>query len=317
MDCSIIIITFNTREMTMNCIADLLTNPPRKTFEIIVVDNASSDGTSDAVGERFPSVRVLRNSHNLGFSKACNRGAKQAKGRHYCFLNSDTLSAGRTLDELVDYLDHHPLCGIVGPEFRSASHELIQMSWGWDPIMLKELVQQFFAPYALRRSAVKRHLVEWLQRETRAVEILCGACIVVRRETFDQIGGFDEGFELYFEDSDLCRRARSKGWSVVFFAEAHVIHHLGQSTQESWGLTPLVYRQSQIYFYRKYAAAWCLPVLKLYLWLKWFRLWTKSVYLRAERERIHEYLDLMSRIIRESEKVRLSGDYFKTQASST
>jgi len=309
-DCSIVIVTFNTRELTLACIRDLIDHPAQRRCEIIVVDNASSDGTAEFIKQQFPSVNVLSQTSNGGFSKGCNTGAKQAKGPYLCFLNSDTMAAGQALDPLMQWMDNHPDCAVVGPEFRSETHDLIQMSWGWDPILFNELIQQYFAPYSLRRSAYKRRIVDWLQRKTRPVQILCGACLVVRREAFELIGGFDERFELYFEDSDLCRRLRENGKRIVFYADAHVIHHLGQSTKESWSLTPLVYRQSQIYFYRKHGPAGSIFFLKIYLILRWIRLWVKSFFMQGDTDRIRTYLKLFWVIIREKEKILLSGHYF-------
>src|SRR5690242_16350290 len=143
MDCSIIIPTYNTAALTLACLRDLQDTPSRYSREIIVVDNASTDGTPKQIAAEFPEIRLISNRQNLGFSKACNLGAHQAKGHYLCFLNSDTRRVQEGIDILKDWLDKHPKTGIVGPELRSGSHQLIQMSWVWNPVLVGELFQQY------------------------------------------------------------------------------------------------------------------------------------------------------------------------------
>src|SRR5450755_885565 len=128
MECSIIVPTYNTRATTLACIRSLLQAPPKISHEIIVVDNGTVDGTPSALSEEFPHIILLRNSANLGFAKACNRGASVAQGNFMCFLNSDTLNAGAAIGQLTRWLSDHPRTGIVGPELRSSDNQLIQMS---------------------------------------------------------------------------------------------------------------------------------------------------------------------------------------------
>jgi len=271
-DCSIIIPTYNTRELTRQCIQTLLLDPPKLSFEIIVVDNHSSDQTLEALIKDFPKIQLLRNESNLGFSKACNRAAKVASGQFLCFLNSDTMHSGPAITRLAEWLRQNPQTGIAGPELRSPDGRLIQMSWVWNPILEGELFQQYLAPYSLRRSAFKRWCVGWLQRKSRHVSIICGACLMIRREAYDQIHGFDEDFELYFEDSDLCYRCGKAGWNIDFVADAKITHHLGQSTSGRWSVASLIYQQSHLAYYRKHAPPWALSLLKIYLSFKWLRL---------------------------------------------
>lgn len=272
MDCSIIIPTFNTSAITLRCLRNLKQEPPRVSHEIIVVDNHSSDDTVAAIAQEFPEVLLFQNPANLGFSKACNCGSRFARGKFLCFLNSDTEHAGPAIDRLTRWLDQYPKTGIVGPDLRAADNTLIQMSWGWNPILVGEFIQQYMAPYSLRKSAFKRRVVAWLQRKSRHVSIICGACLMIRRSTFDAIQGFDEDFELYFEDSDLCYRGHKNGWDIDFVSEAKITHHLGQSTKGEWTATSLIYQQSHLEYYRKHGPRWSVYLLKLYLLLKWLRL---------------------------------------------
>lgn len=307
---SLIIPTYNTRDITLACIEDLLQRPPNVSHEIIVVDNNSTDETAELVREKFPSIQVVANTLNEGFGRACNQGASKAKGRFLCFLNSDTLRAGEAVDTLLAWMETHPKTGLAAPRFETPEGLIQQMSWGWSPVLFGELIQQYFAPYALRRSRWKTGLAKHLQKKSRSVEIVCGACMVMRRNVFDQINGFDPTFELYFEDSDLSVRTHQAGWNVDFCAEARVVHHLGQSSRGSWGLTPLVYRQSQIRYYHKHAPRWSLPLLRIYQCSKWLRIRLLLIFTREKRSRIERYLTLFWDVIWEKRTLRLSENYF-------
>jgi GT2 family glycosyltransferase len=304
--CSIIIPTYNTCSLTLDCLAEIKKNAPSGAYEIIVIDNNSSDGTFEQVRKQYPQVMALRNSSNLGFGRACNRGAQNAQGTYLLFLNSDTKPLQGTFDELLQWLEQHPKTGIVGPELVGPDFNLLQMSWGWNPLLGWEFIQQYFAPYSVRRSSFKRRLIRFLQRKPRHVPSICGACLMIRREAFDDIHQFDEDFELYFEDSDLCWRCVQAGWRIDFIPEAKLIHHLGQSTKGSWSMTSLIYQQSHITYYRKHAPRWAVYVLKFYLLLKWLRLKGISIVERKTRRQAKVYCDWYLSLILESMKINLN-----------
>lgn len=296
MKLSIIIPTFKTREITLECIERIYLHPPKETYEILVVDNHSQDGTCEAVRAKYAQVITIQNQKNLGFSKACNIGAARAQGDYLLFLNSDTLAGSETFDRLSDWLDTHPQTGIVGPELLGSKGEIIQMSWVWHPLLIGELIQQYFAPYAIRRSAIRQRLIRFLQRKSKSVPSMCGACLMIRKPLFQSIGGFDEDFELYFEDSDLCLRCHNGDWRIDFVAEAKIIHRLGQSTRGSWTTTSLIYQQSHIAFYRKHSNVLLIFLLKLYLLMKWVRLWLVARFSEPSAEAqayCRAYLDII------------------------
>lgn len=305
--CSIIIPSYNTAPLTLRCIQRIQTYPPSRPYEIIVVDNHSSDETPERVRATHPDVLVVRHEANLGFSKACNAGVRRAGGRYILFLNSDTEAVENSFDRLLHWLDTHPGTGIVGPELISGQDRVLQMSWVWNPILGGELIQQYFAPYVVRHSALRQRLIRWLQRQSCTVPSICGACLVIRRETFEQVNGFDENFELYFEDSDLCLRCIQRGWRIDFVAEAKIVHHLGQSSKGDWSATSLIYQQSHIAFYRKHAPRWAMPLLKTYLLLKWIKLSLRAKWREAVRGDFKSvrYCRAYLKMIRESAKVTL------------
>lgn len=298
MDISIVIPSFNTVELTTACLRDLLAQPPRRPHEIIVVDNGSSDGTAETIRRDFGNISLIANPGNWGFSKACNLGARETSGRYICFLNSDTVQGGRAMDDLAAWLENHPKTGIVGPELYSSAKHPGQMSWQWYPLLAGEIWARLLAPHSIRDSPLKNYLVTVLQRKSRPVPMVTGASLMIRREVFARLHGFDENFELYFEDGDLCRRCRQAGWEVDFVKTAKVIHQVGQSSLASWKLISLVYQQSHIAYYRKHASPLSVQLLKCYLYLKWLCRCirakhesgdpTKSAYCRAYRKVIRE-----------------------------
>lgn len=269
--CSIIIPSYDAADLTLACVRRLKESPPGVPHEIIVVDNHSPDGTYGRLRAEFPDLKSFQNSSNLGFSKACNRGAREAQGLYLAFLNCDAQILPGALERLCEWLAQHPQSGIVGPKLLGPDGRLIQMSWGWRPVLVGELLMKNLSPDRLERSPWRRGLVRHLQRHPRPVSFVSGACLMIRREVFDALGGFDEEFELYFEDADLCARSRERGWRVDFVPEATVAHRLGQSMKKNRDLASLVYRQSQIRYYRKHASPLAVSLLKMFLLVKAWR----------------------------------------------
>jgi GT2 family glycosyltransferase len=284
---SIVIPSFNTEAYLSRCIESILKYPPKSEFEIIVVDNASTDGTVATVRRQFPSATVLNMGFNSGFSKACNAGAKLAQGEYLLFLNSDTEVLERSFDEMIQWLEDRPRSAVVGPLLVNSQGHIAQMSWGWDPLLTRELLQKFLTPSSIKPAGIRAALIRRLQKRPRTVEFICGACLMVRADVFRRLNGFDEQYELYFEDADLCRRVRDAGGTVEFLPKARVIHHLGQSPKRE-GLIPLIFQQSHLAYYRRHAGPMGRLLLRVYLLLKCLLWWLKGLILPARRSSLNE-----------------------------
>jgi FkbM family methyltransferase len=306
--CSIIIPTYNTRELTLACLASIVRFPPPSDYEVIVIDNHSSDNTYEQIRQQFPNVIAIRNPGNLGFARACNRGAHEAKGELLLFLNSDTQVLQGTFAELLRWMDENPSTGIVGPELIGPGPHLLQMSWSWHPLNGGEILHRYFAPQHIAPRGFKQQLIRRLQRSAREVPFICGACLLIRRNVFDQLNGFDESFELYFEDTDLCWRCDNAGWKVEFVPTSKIIHHIGQSTKGTWSMSSLIYQQSHITFYRKHASSFSVFFLKIYLLLKWLRIWIASRFDSTEPLRAKIYCRSYLRVIFESTRFALDSE---------
>ncbi len=251
-DISIVILNYNTSELLGECLGSLCQFPEARMYEIIVVDNGSSDSSCDYIRSNFPDVKIIRNEKNVGFSRGNNIGARVALGSFVLFLNSDTLFTGNCIAPLAEFLRVHPDVGAVGPKLLNADSSL-QLSCGSLPNLFVELWDKI--RYSLHRKGGKsiRLLYDRFHRRTREIGWITGACMMVRSDAFRSLGGFDENYFMYFEDKDLCCRLKKSGWKIIYFPAAAIIHLLGGTSKKS-GKDEINchYRQSQRYYYEKH-----------------------------------------------------------------
>jgi len=243
-----VVVSYETRDTLLEGLAALASEPDAS---VVVVDNASSDGSAAAVRERFPGVTLVANPTNVGFARACNQGARATRAPLLLFLNPDATLAPGSLRALSAILESRPRVGIVGPRTRSANGD-IQVSTGPDLSLVSELGQRRLVRGVARRDPAILAEAERLHAVEREVDWVSGACLMIRREAFDAVSGFDERFFLYEEDADLCRRAREAGWQVLFSPAALARHALGRSMARSPERARLEYHRSHLLYYRKH-----------------------------------------------------------------
>src|SRR5262245_5667030 len=250
-DVSIIIVSFNAREDLVRCLSSLREAPPRATHEIIVVDNASSDGSADAA--RAAGTHVIETGSNLGFARATNIGIRASRGANLLLLNSDTVVPAGAVDGLVAELDRDPTVAVVGPRLVDG-HGRVELSHGRMIGPLNELRQQ-------RR---ERSDVGALSRDRLFPDWVSGACLLVRRADAEAVGLLDERYFMYFEDVDFCAAIRARGRRILFTPTVAVVHLRGRSVAHAPEATERAYRRSQRAFYQKHHPFW-IPLLQLYL----------------------------------------------------
>ena len=253
---SIVIVTYNSSGHIDGCLRSLVEHPPSTDHEIVVVDNASTDGTAAAIRARWSGIRVIDAGANLGFARANNVGIQQTFGPLILLLNPDTLVPAGAIDRLVAVLDAHSDVAIVGPRLIDGDGRA-ELSFGRMISPLAELRQKFIAPAA-----------EHLTRRERIVDWVSGACLLVRRRDAEAVGLLDERYFMYTEDVDFCAAVRARGRHVLFSPAAQVVHLRGQSRATASAATVRAYRQSQLAFYEKHHPSWA-PILRLYLRLRW------------------------------------------------
>ena len=267
-DVSVIIVNYSNRDDLLKTLESLYQDPGVSNHEIIVVDNASDDDSVEAVGRDFPAVKVITLPENAGYAKANNRGAEEASGRFLLFLNNDTEVAPDTIGKILDIKKNHPEFGIVAPLVFYADGSL-QLSWGRDLHLHSEVFLKFFAErwHRWRFRGKKRQM-------DRDVDWVSGACFLIERRLYHQVGGFDERFFLYIEDADLGKRIRQLGYKIHLTSQARIIHHLGQSVAKMSGRAMLEAKRSQLHYYCKHNSRAALAALRLYLRLRfWARRW--------------------------------------------
>jgi GT2 family glycosyltransferase len=247
---SIVIITRNTRDLLESLLAsieaDTSLNPVLE--EVIVVDNGSTDGTAGMIEDRWPRATVIRNEENRGFAAAVNLGHGSSKGEFILLLNSDTrLIPGETA-KMIDYMQGDPRVGIVGPQLVYDDMRP-QRSFALTPSLALEIIP---------RSLLERLLPGRFRTKGRGladpfdVESLIGAALLVRRRLLDEVGGFDERFFFYLEETDFCLRAGKRGYRVVFLPSARLVHLQGKTVKKSWVAGRIEYSISLYKFLKKY-----------------------------------------------------------------
>jgi N-acetylglucosaminyl-diphospho-decaprenol L-rhamnosyltransferase len=280
MDVSVIIVSWNTRELTLGCVESVYRGAGDLEVEVVVVDNASSDGSAQAVGALFPQARLIQNGENTGFARACNQGLAAAAGRVVVLLNSDCLVHAGALERLDRFVEQHRDYGLMS--------SLLVDSEGRDTRNYK---RQFPWPEWRRIYHRCPDCIEcaWLQ----------GACMAARREVINEIGTLDEGFFMFCEDSDWCKRARDAGYRICCVTDS-VITHLGAGSSQKAGSVETWRRKGEALarYVKKYSGhrwKWLRLRLKLRAWLlaRWFA-WAPGIR-AGKRECKRAYYDEISR----------------------
>lgn len=216
---SVIIVSYNTREMTLRCLATLAKALEGIASEVIVVDNGSNDGSVEAIRDTDPRARIVQNLDNLGFGAANNQGLDAAEGDFFLLLNSDAFPEANAITEMLSFLQEHADTGVAGPRILNQDGSL-QVSCYKFPSPVHAWKENLW---------LSRGYNDWSHDEVREVEFVIGACMLVRREAFLDVGGFDENFFMYSEEADWERRMRDHGWKVMFVPSAQVTHLGGAS----------------------------------------------------------------------------------------
>ncbi len=254
-DLVISIVSFNTRQPLLDCLRSIADHPPSCSFEVVVADNASRDGSADAVRCQFPDVVVLNTGANLGYGRANNAALLGRDARYYLILNSDIVMQPDALDLLVAHMDRHPEHGAVGGALLNTDSTM-QRNWAVGEINLGNIAcEQLFLSKIFPRSRIAADFLRpwWDRNHDAIVPQACGACLLVRGPLYNALGGFDPSIFMYAEDSDLCRRIRDRGLLVAYVASARFTHLHGQSSVGA--LRPRMiaeYNRSRIYYVAKH-----------------------------------------------------------------
>jgi len=297
---SVIVVSWNVLPLLRQCLESLIDEPDVR--EVVVVDNASTDGTCEEIENRFPAVKLLCSRENLGYAGGINAGAKLAGGDYFLFLNPDTRLMPGAIATMLRVLEHDGTVAVVAPRlelpdgsiqpsrrrFPSLATLLVEstpMQRNW---VFRRLMRRF---YCLDRVASHAQEVDWAE----------GACLLVRAEALAETGGMDQGFFMYSEEVDLCRRLKQLAWRVVYEPSARVVHYHGRSSEQAPRATLVRFHRSKVLYALKHfgklvSGLLRVRLLAMFAWgtvveaMKWLAGHKRDL----RRERVRSYLEVLA-----------------------
>ena len=272
---SCVVVTHNCRDELVGCLKALTESAETVSVEILVVDNASSDGTAEIVEQGFPSVKLIYNRENMFLTRANNQGLAQARGKYVLVINPDVFVQKDTLPKMVEFMEAHPSAGAASCMFLNQQGKTIQaccwhfrtLAW---VIMSREPQRRLFANSNVLQDV---QMADWDRRTQREVDVVSGALTIARMSALQQVGFFDEDFLLYFSDDDLCMRLKRVGFSVFHTPVTAICHLVSRSTRKKPILSILkIQRDDLVRYFRKHhgagaaLVAWVVATIELITW---------------------------------------------------
>ena len=252
-DLSVIIVNWNTKDLLSQCIESIKTHTERTSYEIIVVDNFSSDGSPEMVEKNFPDVFLIKNKKNRGFGRANNQGLAKAQGKYILFINSDVVVEENCLDEMLDFMEKNPDVGASSCKLTFPDGTL-QHSCRKFPSLKTFFLMLLGVRYFFPNMKIFRYylMLDWDHSNIKEVDQIMGSFMLIRRDVLDQIGSFDERYWMYFEEVDLCLRMKKAGWKIVHYPYVSAVHFLSKSS-EQWGEAKRIteFQSSLLKYFRK------------------------------------------------------------------
>lgn len=271
-DLSIIIVSWNVSDLLRACLetvmaGSLVLDEGRSggiKAEIIVVDSASEDDTL-AMLKDFPQVVVDAQGENIGFTRGNNQGFVRARGRYLLMLNPDTEVMGDAIAQMVAYMDAHPDVGIVGPRTLNSDGSIQSTRRRFHTRWTAFFESTWLEGYAPRHVLDEFYVKDIEDDAIADVDWVQGSALMARREVYEQVGGLDEGYIMYAEEMDWCKRAKDAGWRVVYWGVGSIVHHGGKSTEQAGAFKHIHFQTSKVRYFRKYHGVLFSEILRLFL----------------------------------------------------
>lgn len=297
MDLSIIIVNWNVRDLLDACLASIFASTlDANSYEIIVIDSASEDGSVNMLREKYPAVILLPQSQNIGFTRGNNLGLAEASGEYLLLLNPDTELSPPALAQLLEYMNAHPQVGIIGPHTLNSdgSHQSTRRRF---PTLMTGIFEStWLSTWAPAKVEREYRLLDSPDGDILNVDWVQGSALLMRRAVYDDIGGLDAGYKMYCEELDFCRRAKSSGWRVIYHGGVTIIHHGGKSSEQAGAFKQLHFHTSKLRYFLKHHGVGAYRILRALLLLQFaWQLALESLKvalghkrdLRAERVRVY------------------------------
>ncbi len=290
MELTVLIVSYNAKIHLKHCLQSLYDQTSHRPIEVIVVDNASTDGSLPMVTRDFPEVVAIGSPDNLGFAGGNNLGMREAKGDYLLLLNNDAFVKSGAIDAMLGIMEERPDVGVLGPLLRNEDGS-VQISYGDMLNFRAEASQKLLSKFYERGNRFFRGYIEKRSKQEAFPDWVSGACMMLRTELLDKVGYFDDCFFMYTEEVDYCQRVRRAGYRVLYTPEAEVIHLRGKSTEGNREKASFEYRRSQLYFYKKHYGRGKVRLLKVYLLFKIGAKWVLGG--RAQRRLQQMLFDLV------------------------
>ncbi len=320
-DLSIIIVSWNVVDVLAACLDSIFASPGlliipahqspdtlQNTFsaEVIVVDSASSDSTVEMLRQRYPQVRLFAQAENLGFSRCNNIGLAAAQGRYQLLLNPDTEVTNDALAQMAHYMEANPDVGIIGPHTLNADGTTQLTRRRFPTVALAFFESTWLQPYAPQAMLDHFYVHEAPENAVIDVDWVQGSALMTRREVYEHIGGLDEGYIMFSEELDWCKRAKAAGWRIVYLGTAQIVHHSGKSTEQVIARRHIHFQESKLRYFRKYhgqPVAYGLRVFLLVNYLWQIALESGKFLLRHKRALRQERIKAYWQVLRSGLKV--------------
>ena len=297
MDISVVIVAWNAKRYLELCLESLEEAPPRRSMEVLVVDNASEDGTAEMVEALFPYVKLIKSAENLGFAKGNNVAIRECQGRYIALVNPDVIVFPGCLDALADFLDQNPKVGNVGPRVFEPDMSF-QSTCRRFPTLWNNFCDATGLATRFKNSRffAGEHMFYFPHDRTLKVDVLVGCFSFIRRETFDTVGLLDEKMFMYGDDVDWCRRCWKAGWEVVFFPGARAIHDRGKITAPYPVRFALAQQRSILYYWSKYHGIFGRLGIRSIMVFRHFMRYMTAVLAGLVRSRIREQSEMRKQV---------------------
>ena len=248
-DISIVLVCWNNLDYLEPCLESLYGSEMHSTFDVVVVDNGSTDGSQEMLREKYPEIAIIQNDHNVGLGKASNQGIEATNGRYVLLLNNDTIVNGPSFDAMVDFLNANPQAGAAGGRLLNPDGT-VQACHNDFP----SLREEFFIASRLGEYLWEGYPSYIREDQLRSVSWLGSACLMIRRAALDEVGLLDEEYFIYGDEADLQYRLKQAGWDIYFLPQAYTIHFGGRSMNR-WGRRKMVYRGKMMFYRKNYGPA--------------------------------------------------------------
>ncbi|MBC8172193.1 MAG: glycosyltransferase family 2 protein [Anaerolineae bacterium] len=306
-DLSVIIVSWNVVDLLLACLKSLEGSAGSYTLEIIVVDSASSDTTVVQVQQEYPQVKLLPQAENLGFVRCNNIGLAAAQGRYMLLLNPDTEVIGDALATMVAYLDANPTVGIVGPHTLNTDGSTQSSRRRFPDVKLAFFESTWLQGYAPQKWLDDYYLTAPADDAILDADWVQGSALMARREVYEQIGGLDPLYIMFYEELDWCKRAKDAGWRVVYVGTAQITHHGGKSTDQVTANKHIYFNESKLRYFHKYYGVGVTIPLRIFLIVSYgFQLLQESIksLLGSQRPMRQERIRTYWQVLRSGLRVR-------------